>query len=79
MRPNPFLTDLDAALLLGALQLIGARCSELESGARVVDAILTNTVLPAISQEYLTRMKAGEPLSSIRISVKDGEFNYQFE
>ena len=61
------------------IQLIGDRCSELESGARVVDAILTNTVLPAISQEFLTKMMAGEPLSSIRISVADGEFNYQFE
>jgi len=61
------------------VQLIVDRCSELESGARVVDAILTNTVLPAISQEFLTRMMVGEPLSSIRISVKDGEFNYQFE
>jgi len=27
----------------------------------------------------LTKMMVGEPLSSIRISVKDGEFNYQFE
>ena len=61
------------------IQLIVNRCTELESGARVVDAILTNTVLPTISQEFLTRMMAGEPLSSIRISVKDGEFNYQFE
>jgi len=61
------------------VQLIVNRCSELESGARVVDAILTNTVLPTISQEFLTKMMAGEPLSSIRISVKDGEFDYQFE
>jgi len=61
------------------VQLIVDRCSELESGARVVDAILTNTVLPTISQEFLTKMMVGEPLSSIRISVKDGEFNYQFE
>ena len=61
------------------IQLIGGRCSELESGARVVDAILTNTLLPTISQEFLTKMMAGEAISNIRISVKDGEFNYQFE
>jgi len=41
-----------AALLLGALQLIGDRCSELESGARVVDAILTNTVLPVSARSF---------------------------
>jgi type VI secretion system protein VasG len=59
--------------------LIVDRCSELESGARVVDAILTNTVLPAISQEFLTKMMAGETMSAIKITVKDSEFNYQFE
>ena len=59
--------------------LISERCSELESGARVVDAILTNTVLPTISQEFLTKMIAGESISAIKISVKDSEFNYQFE
>jgi type VI secretion system protein VasG len=59
--------------------LILDRCSELESGARVVDAILTNTVLPTISQEFLTKMMSGETLSAIKISVKDSEFSYQFE
>jgi type VI secretion system protein VasG len=70
-----------AALLLEALQMISARCSELESGARVlvVNAILTDTVLPTISQQFLIRMMAGKPLSSIRISAKNGEFNFQFE
>jgi type VI secretion system protein VasG len=60
------------------IQLIADRCTELESGARVVDAILTNTVLPAISQEFLTRMKGEEPVGSIHIDIKDGEFGYQF-
>jgi type VI secretion system protein VasG len=61
------------------IQLIGNRCSELESGARVVDAILTNTLLPTISQEFLSRMMSDNSLSSIKISVKEGEFQYQFE
>jgi type VI secretion system protein VasG len=59
--------------------LISERCTELESGARVVDAILTNTVLPEVSQEFLSRMMSGEPISAVRISVKDSEFSYQFE
>ncbi len=59
--------------------LIAERCTELESGARVVDAILTNTVLPTISQEFLTKMIAGDNISAIKISAKDSEFNYQFE
>ena len=61
------------------VQLIAERCSELESGARIVDTILTNTVLPTISQEFLTKMMDGETISAINISVKDSEFSYQFE
>ena len=45
------------------LELIAARCTELESGGRMIDAILTNTVLPQISRELLTRMAEGTPLS----------------
>ncbi len=61
------------------IELIGERCTELESGARVVDAILTNTVLPAVSEQFLGRMLSGEPVKMVRIAVKDGEFDYQFE
>jgi len=61
------------------VQLIADRCNELESGARVVDAILTNTVLPTISQQFLTRMVAGETISAIKIGVENNEFSYQFE
>ncbi|MGH8557643.1 MAG: type VI secretion system ATPase TssH [Methylococcales bacterium] len=60
------------------VQLIADRCSEVESGARVVDAILTNTVLPAISEEFLTKMLTGEPVTAVRVGVEDSEFRYQF-
>ncbi len=58
---------------------IASRCKEVDSGARVVDAILTNTVLPAISQELLGRMADGEPTDIITIGVSDGEFDYRYE
>jgi type VI secretion system protein VasG len=61
------------------VKLIVSRCTEAESGGRVVDAILTNTVLPRVSQEYLTRLTAGQSLRGIRLGVKDGEFTYHFE
>ena len=63
----------------GVIQLIADRCTELESGARVVDAILTNTVLPEVSQEFLSRMLGSEPVTSIRILAKDSEFSYEFK
>ena len=61
------------------VKLIVSRCTELESGGRMVDAILTNTVLPAISQEFLNRMVEGQPVSRVRIKVMDGEFGFEFE
>jgi type VI secretion system protein VasG len=56
---------------------VARRCTEVESGARNVDNILTNTLLPDISRRLLTLMAAGEKLSSIQVSVgADGAFVY---
>ncbi len=61
------------------VKLIASRCTELESGGRMIDAILTNTVLPKISEEFLTRMMEGHTIERVHVSVKDGEFGYGFE
>jgi type VI secretion system protein VasG len=61
------------------LKLIGERCTELESGGRMIDAILTNTVLPRISSELLTRMMEGRSVARVHVSVADGEFGYAFD
>jgi type VI secretion system protein VasG len=61
------------------VNVIASRCGEVESGARVVDAILTNTVLPKISQEFLTRMMQGDKIERVQVSIEDGEFRYEFE
>jgi len=60
------------------LKLIAARCTELESGGRMIDAILTNTVLPQISRELLSRMAQGTPLKAVEIDAKDDNFVYNF-
>jgi type VI secretion system protein VasG len=60
------------------LKLIGARCTELESGGRMIDAILTNTVLPEISRELLSRLSQGNPLKSVKIDAKKDDFKYTF-
>jgi type VI secretion system protein VasG len=62
-----------------AVTLIVSRCTEVESGGRMIDAILTNTVLPAISREFLTRTMAGQPLNGVRLEVDAGEFAYRFD
>lgn len=61
------------------VQLIVDRCTELESGARVVDAILTNTVLPTISQQFLERMIEDKGIKQIGLSVDGAVFNYAFD
>jgi type VI secretion system protein VasG len=62
-----------------AVKLIVSRCTEVESGGRMIDAILTNTVLPAISREFLMRTMNGAPLNGVRLAVSDGDFAYRFE
>jgi type VI secretion system protein VasG len=61
------------------IKLIASRCTELESGGRMIDAILTNTVLPKISEEFLKRMMEGQPIARVHVSVADGDFRYGFE
>ena len=60
------------------VRLISSRCTELDSGGRMIDAILTNTLLPAISQEFLKRMIDGQPIHGVHISVSGQEFSYTF-
>ncbi|HNE01059.1 MAG TPA: type VI secretion system ATPase TssH [Plasticicumulans sp.] len=61
------------------VKLIVSRCTELESGGRMIDAILTNTMLPDISREFLERMMEGQPVTRVHVSVRDGEFAYAFD
>ena len=60
------------------VKLIASRCTEPESGGRMIDAILTNTVLPQISREFLTRIAQSGATSSVTLAVKSGDFHYQF-
>ncbi|MGH9405564.1 MAG: type VI secretion system ATPase TssH [Terriglobia bacterium] len=57
---------------------VAHRCTEVESGARNVDNILTNTLLPEISRQLLGRMAAGEKMATIRVGIgENGSFIYQ--
>jgi type VI secretion system protein VasG len=60
------------------VKLIASRCTEPESGGRMIDAILTNTLLPQISREFLTRMSQGTKTTDVAITVQDSEFSYAF-
>jgi type VI secretion system protein VasG len=44
----------------------------------MIDAILTNTMLPDISREFLNRMMRGEEIKGVTVEVADGGFSYEF-
>lgn len=60
------------------VRLIASRCHEVESGGRMIDAILTNTVLPRLAEEYLHRSLAGETFGDVALTVEGGDFGYRF-
>ena len=45
----------------------------------MIDAILTNTVLPEISHEFLKRTMEGSALKGVRLNAANGNFVYQFD
>ncbi len=56
---------------------VARRCTEVESGARNVDNILTNSLLPDISRQLLTSMAEGGRLARVNVSIgEDGKFAY---
>ena len=61
------------------VNLIASRCTEVQSGARTVDTILTNTLLPEIGHELLTRLMRGEAAQRVHVGVKDSTFTYSFD
>ena len=59
------------------VETIASRCTEVDSGARNIDHILTNTLLPEMSREILARMAKGEGIREVRVSV--GEEGFMFD
>ncbi len=59
---------------------IAGRCKEVESGARNVDHILTSTLLPELSREFLTRMATGGAIKSVQVGIEgEGKFVYRIQ
>jgi len=60
------------------LNEVAARCTEVESGARNVDNILSNTMLPDLSRQILGRLAEGVAAEKVSVSVKDGALSYDW-
>ena len=61
------------------VDLIVSRCTEVASGGRMIDAILTNTMLPELSIALLERQMGGIETTGIHVGVQDSVFTYRFE
>ncbi|MFZ3483578.1 type VI secretion system ATPase TssH [Sphingomonas sp. 3-13AW] len=61
-----------------AVDLIVARCHELASGGRMIDAILTNTILPDLSLALIERQLAGTMPAAIRLGADASGFTYAY-
>ena len=58
------------------VEKIVSMCNDPDSGGRMVDNIVTNTLLPALSRLILNKAIAGEEIKEAKVEVKDGEFGY---
>ena len=70
----------DIALTYGEelVDAVAARCTEVDSGARNVDHILTDTLLPELSRRILEKMAAEENIDSIHVATGGKGFEFQF-
>jgi type VI secretion system protein VasG len=57
---------------------IVSMCNDPDSGGRMIDNIITNTLLPALSREFLKRSLAKETLKEAKMTIENGDFAYDW-
>ena len=60
------------------VELIVSRCNDPDSGGRMIDNIITNTLLPELSREFLARTLAGQAIGAVTVTVSEGAFAYSW-
>ncbi|RDJ24959.1 type VI secretion system ATPase TssH [Bosea caraganae] len=55
---------------------IVAQCNDPDSGGRMIDNIITNSMLPALSRQILNLQLEKKPLTEASVAVSDGQFEY---
>lgn len=61
-----------------ALDHIVDQCRDPDSGGRMIDNIITNSLLPDLSRQVLGRMVSGEDITKVHVEVEEGAFRYDF-
>ncbi|MEP3783693.1 type VI secretion system ATPase TssH [Ascidiaceihabitans sp.] len=54
------------------------QCRDPDSGGRMIDNIISNSILPDLSRQVLARMVSGEEMKTVEIALKDGAYDYVF-
>lgn len=54
------------------------QCRDPDSGGRMIDNIITNSLLPDLSRQVLGRMVQGEEITRVSVELADGAFRYDF-
>jgi type VI secretion system protein VasG len=60
------------------LDHIVEQCRDPDSGGRMIDNIITNSILPDLSRQVLAKMVAGEEMQAVEVVMKDGAIGYDF-
>ncbi|MGJ7608760.1 type VI secretion system ATPase TssH [Variovorax sp. LT1R20] len=61
-----------------AVELVARRCTAIESGGRMIDAILTHTILPRLSEEVIGATVSARKLAAVQLSAAGDDFRYEF-
>jgi type VI secretion system protein VasG len=61
------------------IESVASRCTEVESGARNVDHVLSGSLLPQMSKEILAKMAAGEKISRVKVTLDGEGFGYEVQ
>ncbi|RTD91343.1 type VI secretion system ATPase TssH [Variovorax atrisoli] len=61
-----------------AVELVARRCTAIESGGRMIDAILTHTILPRLSEEVIGATVSARKLAGVQLSAAGDDFRYEF-
>jgi type VI secretion system protein VasG len=55
---------------------IVSKCNDPDSGGRMIDNIITNTLLPSLSREFLNKSLAKEEIKEARVTIENDNFSY---
>jgi len=59
------------------VEAIASRCTEVDSGARNIDHIMSNSLMPEMSREILARMAIGEEIETVDVTMDGDGFKYE--